>query len=148
MIIDKIENSDLYFSGGKFGEAFDFIRNTDLYSLACGSYEIKGKEIYALVNEYNSKELSEGKVEAHKKYIDLQYVIRGEENIGYALKNNQDFLEPYNPEKDFILYKADVTLFPMKEGMFMILFPDDLHMPGIKLCESIPVKKLVIKIAV
>lgn len=148
MIVDKIVNLGLYFNGGKFCKAFDYIRQSNLQDLPVGKYEIEGKEIYALVSEYNSKDLSEGKIESHKNYIDLQYIIKGEENIGFASKDNQEIILPYDAEKDFMLYHGTVTLFPLNEGMFMILFPDDLHMPGIKINENTTVKKLVIKIAV
>lgn len=148
MILDKIENSGLYSIGEKFEKAFSFIKQTDLSSLAPGKHEIDGKEIIAEINQYNTKDFSEGKIEGHKNHIDLHMLVLGEEYIGYTPKNNQEEILPYNTERDFTLYKGDVSLFPMKAGMFTILFPDDLHMPGIKISENIPVKKLVIKITV
>ena len=85
MIIDKIENSNIYKNfGERITKAFDYIRSTDLKNLQQGKYEIEGKNIFAMISEYQTKPESEGKLEAHKKYIDVQYVISGEERMGYA----------------------------------------------------------------
>ena len=84
MIIDRIENANLYKNiGERISKSFDYIKTTNLKNLPAGKYPIDGENIFALVSEYKTKLESEGKLEAHKKYIDVQYVLNGEELIGY-----------------------------------------------------------------
>lgn len=101
MIIDKIENAHLYKGlGNRIEKAFEYINNTDLKKITPGKYETDDENIFALINEYKTKLESEGKLEAHRKYIDVQYVISGEELIGYTPLGNQIILEPYKEEND------------------------------------------------
>jgi YhcH/YjgK/YiaL family protein len=149
MIIDKIENSKLY--GGisqRIKEAFEYIRNTDLKNIKPGKYEIDGENIFALINEYETKIESEGKLEAHRKYIDVQYVISGEELMGYSPLGNQQVLEPYKEKNDIIFFSGEKSFTKVSAGMFAIFFPADVHMPGIRVENKTLVKKLVIKVKV
>lgn len=147
MIIDKIENAYLYKNlGERIDRAFNYIRSTNLKNLKSGKYEIEGDNIFALVSEYQTKPESEGKLEAHKKYIDVQYVISGEERMGYAPLNDQLIIENYKEENDIMFFKGEKSFTNVEEGMFAIFFPVDLHMPGINTEKSKPVKKLVIKV--
>jgi YhcH/YjgK/YiaL family protein len=147
MIIDKIENAHLYKNiSERIRKSFEYIRTTDLKNLPTGKYPIDGKNIFALVSEYQTKSESEGKLEAHKKYFDVQYVISGEELMGYAPLGNQQILESYKEEYDIVFYTGDKSFTKVSEGMFAIFFPEDVHMPGITSGKSSSVKKLVIKV--
>ena len=147
MIIDKIENSHLYKNiSERISKSFEYIRMTDLKNLPTGKYPIDDENIFALVSEYQTKPESEGKLEAHRKYIDVQYVISGEELMGYVPLKNQQILESYKEENDIIFFTGDKSFTTVSEGMFAIFFPEDVHMPGIMIKESSPVKKLVIKV--
>jgi len=147
MIIDKIENANLYENlGERISKAFDYIRNTDLKKLVPGRYEINGGNIFALVSEYQTKPESEGKLEAHRKYIDVQYVITGEERMGYAPLERQEIIEKYKEENDIMFFKGEKSFTKVEEGMFAVFFPVDLHMPGINTGITSHVKKLVIKV--
>ncbi len=86
MIIVKInEAEELYDLDERMETALKYIENTDLNALENGRYEIDGDNIYAIVQDYQTKSQSEGKWEAHKKYIDIQCVIKGKEKIGWGL---------------------------------------------------------------
>jgi YhcH/YjgK/YiaL family protein len=147
MIIDKIENSFLYKNiSERISKSFEYIKTTDLKSLPAGKYPIDGENIFALVSEYKTKAEQEGKLEAHKKYIDVQYVISGEELMGYSPLGNQQILEPYKEENDIVFYKGDKSFTKVSAGMFAIFFSEDVHMPGIASDKSSSVKKLVIKV--
>ncbi len=149
MIIDKIENSHLYRGIGKrIEKAFKYIHNTDLKNIQPGKYEIDGENIFALISEYKTKPESEGKLEAHRKYIDVQYVISGEELMGYSPLGNQQILEPYKEENDIVFFKGDKSFTKVSAGMFAIFFPEDVHMPGINTGKISDVKKLVIKVRI
>ena len=147
MIIDKIENAHIYkMIGERISKSFEYIKATDLKTLPTGKYAIDGENIFALVSEYKTKPESEGKLEAHRKYIDVQYVISGEEFMGYVPLGNQQILEPYKEENDIVFFTGDKSFTKVSEGMFAIFFPEDVHMPGISTGKISDVKKLVIKV--
>jgi len=146
MIIDKVENAKIYYKlSDRIKKSFDYITQTDLKELEPGKYEIDGENLFALISAYETKTESEGKFEAHRKYIDLQYVISGEELMGYAPLGNQKILEPYKEDNDIIFFTGDKSFTKISAGMFAIFFPEDIHMPGICVEKSSAVKKLVIK---
>ena len=148
MIIDKIENSEIYESiHPRFAKAFAFICKTDFSKLGDGKYEIENDDIFAIVQEYNTKDKKEAKLEAHRKYIDIQYIHSGVELIGVATLHNQIPITN-DPENDIAFYQGETSFIKLEAGMFAIFFPDDLHMPGIKLTQSAKVKKVVVKVRV
>lgn len=149
MIIDKLSNSDLYSCFGKrINDALAYLIKTDFSKLKPGKYEIDGDNIFALVSEYRTKDETEGKLEAHKKYIDVQFVAKGRELIGYAPLENQKIISEYNEQNDIIFYEGDKSFIKFDEGMFAIFFPNDVHMPGIIYKEKAYVKKVVVKVKI
>ena len=149
MIIDKIENVHIYKNiSERISKSFEYIKTTDLKNLPAGKYPVDGENIFALISEYKTKSEQEGKLEAHRKYIDVQYVIEGEELMGYAPLGGQKILDPYKEENDIIFFTGDKSFTKVSEGMFAIFFPEDVHMPGIMTEVPTSVKKLVIKVRV
>ena len=148
MILDTIENYQLYNAiNERIAKGFDFLRTTDLDSLPSGKHDIEGDTIFALVQEYQTKPLEDCKLESHKKYIDIQYVIRGEEMMGITTQNNQKIIE-VNEEKDYTFYEGTTSLVRVSKGMFTIFFPDDLHQPCVQTKTISEVKKVVIKVLI
>lgn len=148
MILDTIDNYHLYQSiNERIAKGFSFFRNTDLDAIPSGKHNIEGDTIFALVQEYQTKPLAECKLESHKKYIDIQYVIRGEEFMGITTKNNQKILE-VNEDKDYTFYEGSTSLVRVSKGMFTIFFPDDLHQPCVQTEYASEVKKVVIKVLI
>jgi len=148
MIIDRIENARLYYAvHPKFEQAFNYVRQIDVHTIAAGRYEIEGDAMYAIVQEYDTKVKEEGKWEAHRRYIDLQYVVRGAEGIGYANIHHLQQGE-YDPAKDFLPLFGEGDQVIVKSGCFVLLLPEDAHMPGMALNAPALVKKVVVKIAV
>lgn len=149
MIIDKLSNSHLYSSlSERITKALAYLKQTDFSKLELGKYEIDGDNIFALVNEYNTKDQSDGKLEAHKKYIDVQFVAKGSELMGYVPLENQKVINEYNEQNDIAFFDGERSFIKVDEEMFAIFFPTDLHMPGIKVNNSEYVKKVVIKVKV
>ena len=149
MIIDKLSNAHLYSGlGERINKAFAYLKQTDFSKMELGKYEIDGENIFALVNEYNTKDQSEGKLEAHKIYIDVQFVAKGSELMGYAPLENQQIIEEYNEPNDITFFSGKKSFTQVDEGMFAIFFPTDIHLPGIKVNEKSYVKKVVIKVKV
>ena len=149
MIIDKLENSGIYKNlGERILIALDYLQNLDTKKLTEGKFEIEGDKIFALISFYNTKNREDCFPEAHRKYIDVQYVAEGEELIGYVPFDFQKVHKEYNENYDFMLYDAEPSFVKINKGMFAIFYPEDLHMPGIKISENLPVKKVVIKVKV
>ena len=149
MVIDKIANAGLYTGmHALFIKAFDFLQNTDLVNTESGKYVLEGDRLFAMVQEYDSRNIEDCKLEAHRKYIDIQYIVSGEELIGVDLLKDQPSKEGYNENNDVIFFEADSSLIKMESGMFAIFYPNDLHMPGAKVNRPEKVKKVVVKILV
>jgi YhcH/YjgK/YiaL family protein len=147
MIIDKISNHSLYHAVHPlFSKAFKYLTTTDFTDYEPGKYPIDGNDAFVLVNDYLTK--SDGQLEGHHEYIDIQYVISGSEKIGYAPLNGQKESIPYNAEKDIAFYLGDKSDVTIETGMFAVFFPGDLHLPGLKTDKSAPVKKIVVKLKV
>lgn len=129
-------------------KAFEFIKTQDLANLAPGKYPIDGEEVFASITEIVDKPFDQTKWESHQKYIDLQYIISGQEQMGRASIVGAKVINPYNPAKDVANYEienAKIHLATAKE--FFLFFPSDAHRPNIKVNDE-KVKKLVIKIRV
>lgn len=144
MIIDRIENAALYYPlHPDFKQAFDYIAQIDIHILPAGRHEVDGDAMYALVQEYDTKLKEAGKWEAHRRYIDLQYVVQGAEGMGYANIHDLEQGE-YMPEKDFLPLFGEGGQIALRSGYFVLLFPEDAHMPSMALGELKPARKIVI----
>ena len=150
MIVDKIENLKLYIPyHEKLAVVCDYLAKTDIYSLEVGKYEI-GEGVRVIVNAFTPKEPDVAKWETHNKYIDLQYLIEGNETMGYLPVDQMEDAE-YNEEKD-ISYPvpkagANIASVPLETGCFAYLEPRDAHRPSVKLTSTAS-KKLIFKIPV
>ncbi len=144
MIIDKIENLNLYKNIP--AEVVGFIQKITNNPVV-GKYAIDEKN-YANVEEYQTKAVSEAKYEAHRNYIDIQILLKGEEQIFVKEVKNLTPKEVYNPQKDIEFYSQKV------EGMsvvldgtnFVMLFPHEAHAPQVEYERSQKVLKVVAKI--
>ena len=126
---------------------FDYLQQTDFSTLEPDTVEIDGKQVFAMIQKYNSKPRAQGFWESHRKYIDIQHVVDGVEHMGYA---NIDNLTPgnYDADKDLIVHEGSGSFVVLHPGMFALLFPVDGHMPQIAVESPHPVKKVVVKVAV
>ena len=149
MIYDLYQNKGIYTAMGKsFEEAFAFIARAEKENLEPGKYEVDGDRIYAAISEYDTK--TEFVFEAHKKYMDVQYVVDGHEEIYVNNIENCVVKSEYNAEKDCGFFEGKAkTVVDMPKGAFCVLFPDDAHAPGIAYDGKVSsVKKIVVKIRI
>jgi YhcH/YjgK/YiaL family protein len=148
MVVDKIENRKRYANlNERIGKALEYIAKTNFLPLEAGRYEVDSDDIFALVQEYDTREPDACKLEGHFRYIDIQYMIRGSELMGVTPLTNQAVVEK-NETDDYAFYSGDSLPIRVDEGMFTIFFPHDLHKPRIKLGEVSKVKKVVVKVRV
>lgn len=148
MILDVLTNAKLYKSlHPLFLEGFEWIQKNTVTATAAGRHELSGG-MYALVQMYESKPLDGATFEAHQNYIDIQYIVSGEETIYYAPLERL-IAEEYQPEKDYQPLSGAGTALEMKAGDFAIFFPGDAHLPGrTSATGSAGVKKMVVKVPV
>ena len=151
MIFDVLENHYLYTPiGYNLSAAFNFLLESDLAALPVGRTDLDGDRLYAMVQEYMTKPAVEGFWESHRKYIDVQYVYRGREHMGFANLRSMTLGE-YNPEKDF-QPMADLKIslgntVEVNAGQFVVFFPGEAHKPGLSVVpEPELVKKVVVKV--
>ena len=160
MIVDQLSNVDSTFyegllrqHGGSFKLAerlmlgLKFLQEGNVSELLPSTIELDGKNVYAMIQHYDTKPKAQGTWEAHRKYIDIQYVAEGQELMGYANLGHLD-AGPYNDEKDYLLLKGEGSYILMRPGTFVILAPQDAHIPQVAVDVPQPVKKVVVKVAV
>ena len=116
-----------------------------------GRCEIDGDSVYAIVQRYQTRPVTGMQLEAHRRYIDIQYIASGREVIQWApLAGLTEVTQPYDDVKDAALFAltADVVPVPLHTGHFAILFPDDAHAPCCAWGDPAEVLKVVVKVAV
>ncbi|OCT13887.1 hypothetical protein A8709_17665 [Paenibacillus pectinilyticus] len=115
-----------------------------------GRVEINGDQMYVNFMEFDAKSMDEQQAEKHESYIDIHYLIDGEETIGWS-SDREDFqaAKAYDSEQDYALYNPspDEILLQLKPGMFAVFFPNDIHRPSMGRPSS-RIKKAVVKVHV
>jgi biofilm protein TabA len=151
MVVDELENSHLY-SGlsAKIERGLEVLKDEKLSARKEGRYEVDGDNLYYTIQRYKTKPVKEGRIEAHRKYIDIQFAASGEELIGHSLINQLDIEEPYDEAKDVVFYKVPkkINTIKLSEGIFCILFPQDGHMPCCQAAGACEVLKIVVKVKI
>ncbi|RIX52361.1 DUF386 domain-containing protein [Paenibacillus nanensis] len=137
------------FSHPVLRKALDYLAKTDFKKLEDGKYPIQDEDMYAVVMTISGKEASEQPAEKHETYFDIHLLLEGTEIIGWQLQDGSEApSQGYDSEKDFALYAelGNESYLKLLPGMFVVLFPEDLHRPG--LSESVPasIRKAVVKI--
>jgi YhcH/YjgK/YiaL family protein len=149
--INKKEFAVSYFKNRQRWEnAFKFLKSNDLSKLELKRYDIDGDNLFATVSEYLSKNEETTRFEAHRKYIDIQYVISGKEIMNIApLYTAKEVVTPYDATKDIeFLTIEKIDKYIATPSNFFIFFPDDAHRPGLKDGVNANVRKIVIKVKV
>ncbi len=150
MILDRLEHANAYRNlGPEIALALDYLQRTDVSKLANGRYEVDGDRVYVVVQRYRPKPLDEAKWEAHRKYLDIQYVVEGSERMGYAaLTDDMPVEKDYDPQNDYVLYHAQGDFLAVPAGSFAIFAPHDVHAPSVAMGGPEPaadVCKVVVK---
>jgi len=148
MIIDRLENADRYCDMHPgFAKAFAFLKRSDLAELPAERYKIDGDKLFCMISKGPGRPRAEANLEAHRKYIDIQYVIAGNEEMGWKPTADCHVVDaPYDAEKDIGFFKdAPDSWNEVPAGSFVIFFPQDAHAP---LVGDGEIHKAVLKIAV
>ena len=151
MILDTLANHAQY-SGisPRFARAFAFLQQLPA-DAAIGRHEIDGEEIYAFVQQHMTKPIAEKQLEVHRKYIDIQYIVKGRELIYWApLADLTNVTMAFDEKVDAALYTGIPDMVPvqLRAGQFSLLFPDDGHAPSCAWDAPAEVLKVVVKVMV
>lgn len=147
MIYDNISNIETY--KGLSADIFEGLKYLQQLNpdIAVGTYQINPR-VKAIVSEYETKRENEYGFEAHRKNIDIQFLLKGSERIACLPIEKLTETQAYSEEKDAAFYTSDAKPLEMTigDGYFAIFFPQDGHKPQLSIDESMPVKKVVIKV--
>lgn len=150
MIKNSLKYTKNYYNlSEKIKLGLEFLETHDLKAMENGKYEILGEDVFINIQEYTSKSETDGKWEAHRKYIDIQVLIKGTEKIGVGEIQDFTTTEAYDEEKDveFLTTNSSQQFITMRENDYIILYPYDVHMPQISIDKPTAVKKAVVKVS-
>lgn len=132
-------------------EAYDFVQKLMRENVADGRHELGGG-VFANMMSYETKKRKDLLFEAHKQYIDIQIMVRGSEIITTEHIDDMHKYACVHPfgDGDAELYECnnDGVDYVLGEGDFIILYPEDAHMPCVCIEEPKNVRKAVIKVPV
>lgn len=145
MILDTLDNCERYsLINPLFKRAFDFIKNNNLKDMPLGKYEIAGEALFAIISKDLGRKREEAPLEAHRKYIDIQFLLDGTEEIGWKPIKNCEVKMAYDEQRDIEFYKdTPTTWIRLIPQTFAIFFPEDAHAPMVS---DEHITKVVIKI--
>ena len=138
------------FTARKFQVAFEFLKRKDLAELPVGWIELE-EGVRASIQHYDSFQWEANRFETHEKYFDVQYVIEGMELCGVCDRSELGPVAvPYSQENDIMFYEEPGHFGKvfLNAGDFIVLGPEDAHKPRCAVAESLPIKKVVIKVPV
>jgi len=134
-----------------FRKAVAFLRSPGLHQLPDGRVEIDGNRVFALIQRYETVVTDAPKFEYHRKYIDVQFIVSGEEVIGWAPVARMSVTDAYDADKDVCfgtVAKGTWTPLYLRAGLLAVLWPEDGHAPKLAGGASSSVMKIVVKVAV
>lgn len=146
MILDSLKNKERYYVlCPRFQKAFEWIESQDLANLPTGRHSIDGDDIFVNVSELELRPREKAALEVHNEYIDIQVVIKGVEEFGWAPRSSvKHEREAFDTTNDIGFYTDVPEMFyTMHEGEFCILLPEDAHAP---MLGNGPIKKLIVKV--
>lgn len=148
MILDRLSHASTYDGlPPSLRRALLSLSSTDWGAVAVGRHDIDGVRLFALVSDYETRAESEVPWEAHRQYIDVQYVHSGIERIGHAHLSDLA-VGVYDEARDMVTATGSGGFVVLPAGTFAIFWPQDAHRPGIAVDVPMPVRKIVLKVAV
>lgn len=131
--------------------ALEFLRTTDFRTLQPGVVEIDGRTVFAQILDLTTQPREQQKPEVHRRYLDIQFLAWGEEEIGIAIdRGNNVIQEELLAQRDIIYYQnsENESFFEMLPGSYAIFFPHDVHRPACNKHRATAIRKIVVKVAI
>lgn len=149
MVTDTLANASIYFPlSPRIEAALRFLQQPQLPSLQLGKHAIDGDRIFALIQEYETRPPEQCFWEAHRQYIDVQFVASGVEAIGWSPIQSMRVSQEYDPQRDLVVLQGSGQPIELVANSFAIFYPHDAHMPCMAASQSQTVRKIVVKVAV
>ena len=148
MILDALGRGERYISlHPAFLRAFEFLGRPDLALLAAGRHVIDGDRLYVSIDHKEGRGRDGARLESHRRYIDIQFTIEGDEEIGWTpVDACAAPAGRYDDNRDIRFYDdRPQSWIAVPAGRFAIFFPEDAHAP---LAGQGMLKKAIAKIAV
>ena len=148
LVVDRLGNASQYHSlHPALAKAFAFLQRPDLANLEPGKHLIDGERLFCMISKGPGKKKNEARLEAHRKYIDIQYLIAGRDEMGWRpAADCREVDQEYDKANDIMFFKdKPQDWFEVATGSFIIFFPKDAHAP---LISDGQLHKAVVKIAV
>jgi biofilm protein TabA len=149
MISDKIENAAFYRSlGTGIAKGLALLGEETLRNGTPGRYDVDGENLYYVIDQYETMSEEQGRFEAHRKYIDIQFMVAGREWVGVRPLEEMEVAAAYDSEKDIAFYERPLAFsrIVLEKDAFAIFWPHDAHMPCRMFAGSERVKKIVVKV--
>ena len=149
MIYDTLAHMDSYRGlGAHMDRAIEYLTQTDLSALPAGRYEVDGENVYLMIQEPEFRAPEDAQFEAHRRYADIQLALADGEAISCLPIERVEKWLPFDADRDigFSDVAEKGTPLPMPAGTFMILFPQDAHMPNLKCGAAATGRKAVVKV--
>ncbi|ATZ96173.1 MULTISPECIES: YhcH/YjgK/YiaL family protein [Dickeya] len=130
-------------------QAIDYISTTDFAVMATGKYDIIPGKMFCLLQEFTTEPAEERLAESHFNFVDIQYLLQGEETIGVARGSRSNtVIEDKSEHHDIVFYRntQNESFISLTPGMFAVFFPEDLHRPCCQSRGPSFIRKAVIKI--
>ncbi len=133
----------------RFEAAFRFLERSDIKDLPVGRQEIDGDALYALVMKLPTRSVETAQFEDHRRFIDVHYIISGQDTTGFAPTEELNVVEPYQEKTDIQMFSVpkSYTKLKMYPGRYAVFFPGGGHMPNCHLDRPHSLHKIVVKVA-
>lgn len=151
MIFGNVKDLDTSFAWlpAPLRTAVEHLKTTDFAALPAGNYELQGKDIIVQVIDMMTRPIGETHPEVHRQNIDVQFLVRGSEQIGVATDtDNNQVGKDMLAERDLLLYTGmeNESTLTMTPGSFAVFLPTDVHRPGCAAGAPQEIRKVVVKV--
>lgn len=148
MIYDTLANLKAYQGlQPELYRALELLTQIDFATLPDGKYEVDGEKLFYQLSTYDSREENDTP-EAHRKYIDVQFLVSGQEWVGVAPLSAMEQEVEARPEGDIWFYRGPVNDLLLAGDRFMVFFPQDAHAPCVAVDHPAPCRKCLVKVMV
>lgn len=149
MIFGNVKHLEqVWFLEDSVKECFAFANNHDLLSYEKGSHPIDGEKLFVNVAEYTTTEAEKRFWEAHKQYLDVHVMLKGEEQIDVNFLWNMS-LQEYVEKDDFLPMNGDKNASViLRPGDFLVCYPNDGHRTSVLVQKPEAIKKAIFKVQI
>jgi len=134
--------------GSRLSRAFEYLASIDPFAVPDGRIDVDGDNVFALHQQYDTRPIEQCRFEAHRKYIDIQFVFEGIEGMGWADLDRLAVVDPHDDAKDIAFYAwpEPCSIVTVRAGEFTVFRSTDAHAPGIRVAGAGHVRKIVMKV--